>query len=845
MMHNHRAFLWKTAAGLGLIAALLLVIGSQTVRLSSEQGRNYQLVARAFDIISAIEEVGAHLRAADTAQRTFALTRDSVYEEQFRDVRRASGASLDKLQHLLEYSPVQQSTFEWFKILINEQIDIYATNIDVQKSSDSQAAQMLSDSVRNYSQMSTIADVIRQLEREEEDFLSMQFARQRENTEQTAQLVMGGLALSFLVIVFSGVMIFRDVHRRLAVERALGDSLNFERALVESAGYGIIATGPDCVITEFNRAAEALLGYAAHELVGCSTLERFHDPREVRERAFELSRELGRPVAPGLDALLAVPRLGRVEDRDWTLVRKDGERFPAQISITAIKSETGEINGYIAIANDITERKKIERLKTEFISTVSHELRTPLTSIRGSLGLIIGGISGELPPQAKELLGVANRNAERLGRLINDILDVEKIESGKMQFDMRRQGLKPLLIQAIESTTDFATQFNVTFQLHSDLPDAEVTVDADRFIQVMANLLSNAAKFSPANTPVMVGASRHQGMIRVSVEDRGKGIPFEFQSRIFEKFAQADGSDSRQKSGTGLGLNITKSMVERMGGRIGFTTAEGVGTTFHVDLPEAGAAMQPVAFFGSARVLICEDDVDIANLLSLMLKQGGFDADIVHNATDAKTRLRTGVYAALSLDLNLPDQNGLDLFRDLRADGATHHIPVVIVSAEADRGRRELNGAAINVIDWLEKPIDGARLLNAVRRAVQSADAHLPRVLHVEADSRAHHQVRELLSAVATVDTAGTIADALARIRTSLYNLILLDTNLPDGNGADLLSLLGPHLPVILLSNDDLPDDFAEQVAAALRASPSTSDGLYDNLAEIISRTSPPAKIAS
>jgi signal transduction histidine kinase len=225
-------------------------------------------------------------------------------------------------------------------------------------------------------------------------------------------------------------------------------------------------------------------------------------------------------------------------------------------------------------------------MKNEFISVVSHELRTPLTSIRGSLGLIAGGATGVLPEKAKSMIDVAVRSTDRLVRLINDILDIEKIESGKMKFVLKPLEIESVVEQAIESTRAYGERLGIPFVLGSRLPGARIYADLDRLIQVLANLLSNAAKYSPSQGSVTVSLSRRSGMIRVAVTDTGPGIPEEFQGRIFQKFSQADSSDTRQKGGTGLGLNISKAIIEKHGGTIGFTTQKGAGTTFYFELPE-------------------------------------------------------------------------------------------------------------------------------------------------------------------------------------------------------------------------------------------------------------------
>ncbi len=244
--------------------------------------------------------------------------------------------------------------------------------------------------------------------------------------------------------------------------------------------------------------------------------------------------------------------------------------------------------GFVTTYMDISERRTMERIKGEFISTVSHELRTPLTSVFGSLSLLASGEAGELAPDVGELVTLSLRSTERLVRLVNNVLDVEKIESGKMTYVMVSQLLAPVIDQCVATIRQYADQFGVSVEFENRIDALNVDIDADRIVQVVINLLSNAAKFSDRGGRVSVRMALVGQQVRVSVVDRGQGIPEEFRSRIFERFSQVDSSDRRKKGGTGLGLNICKSIVQEHGGSIDYVSIPGVGTEFYFDLPLPG-----------------------------------------------------------------------------------------------------------------------------------------------------------------------------------------------------------------------------------------------------------------
>jgi len=293
-------------------------------------------------------------------------------------------------------------------------------------------------------------------------------------------------------------------------------------------------------------------------------------------------------------------------------------------------------------------------------------------------------------------------NCQRLIRLINDMLDVEKIQSGKMKFDMAPLTLSDVGQRSIDAVRGYADQLGVELRFQALDDDLAVRADVDRLVQVGANLISNALKFSKAGDRVEVSVQRRGRLARLSVVDHGPGIPDEFRARIFTKFAQADSSDTRQKGGTGLGLVIAKEIVDRHGGRLWFESDAGQGARFHVDLPLADVAEAPAGEETGPRLLVCEDDADVAEVLRQTLRRDGFGVDVVGSVADALAALSvSNVYRALLLDLVLPDGDGVALIQTLRTMPGVRDLPIVVISAEAERGREALGGVALNVVDWM------------------------------------------------------------------------------------------------------------------------------------------------
>jgi PAS domain S-box-containing protein len=365
------------------------------------------------------------------------------------------------------------------------------------------------------------------------------------------------------------------------LERQLGE-LEEARRQVEASGrklalfadrapIAVLELDVEGRMTQVNPGAELLFGYTEAELLG-STVESFLVLPELRS---EFARQWAALIAsrePIAGLKIRSPR-------------RDGLQVVCEWTVTPLVNPAGTVIAVIAQGQDVTRQLEAERMKKEFTSTLSHELRTPLTSIIGSLQLINSGVLGDLSQDVAELTGVAERNGTRLLDLINDLLDIEKIESGKLTLVPEVFKLGELVREATVLNKAFGERFKVRFELSAGMQDRVVHADRKRLIQVMTNLLSNASKFSPEGGVVEVTIEEAGPNVRVGIHDRGPGIPEAFRSRIFGRFAQADSTTARQKGGTGLGLAISKRLVEMMQGRIGFEAREGGGTTFWFELP--------------------------------------------------------------------------------------------------------------------------------------------------------------------------------------------------------------------------------------------------------------------
>lgn len=668
------------AAAVG-VPVILLLMAFLVNRGFEETARLRREVEGSYETRAALERVLSLHQDIELGQRGYLITGDETFLRPYREASRSVDQALVSLREA-DMAAGDAERLATLKVTSDAKRRFVDRTLELQAQGRTEAALQLVRGGEGKQLMDRLRDEIAELSRIERSRLAgrtaaVGHARGRLRTQTVALQV----TLILLLALAAWIAARSNVARQHALRRA-EDLAARQESILDSAKDGMIVINPSGSIESLNPAAAEMFG---------------HNPDALLRRdigvLFEVAPDRGR-IESFLRRLGANRRETYGQVQEFVGRRADTSTFPVEVSISPVRLT--ETTLFLAVIRDISERREVEQMKSEFVATVSHELRTPLTSIAGSLGLIEGGAAGKLPSKAARLVEIAHSNATRLVRLINDILDIEKIEAGRMQFDIRPLELDSLLQKAVQLSTGFATKYDVEIDLVAPPAGASVLADEDRLMQVVTNLLSNAIKFSPPGGIVTLRVEPLDRRHRISIEDRGSGIPESFRSRIFGKFAQADSSDTRQKGGTGLGLSIVREIVLQLGGSIGFDSTEGQGTVFHVDLPaasatearavvhEAGATVpDPASVAVMPAVLHVDDDPDMLDVLANVF-EGKARLHSTPSVIDARAILRRERIDAAILDIGLIDGCGTDLVGPLREHGP--HLPILVFTAqEADQ----------------------------------------------------------------------------------------------------------------------------------------------------------------
>lgn len=556
-----------------------------------------------------------------------------------------------------------------------------------------------------------------------------------------------------------------DITEQHAAVAAAQQSQELNRRILESAGEAYVQFSPEGLVTEWNVQAEKTFGWPRAEALGqpLASLVRGAEEQECLERILALSdgSEDGEKFT------------GQFEQ---SMLHRSGRVFPAEVTVWT--TDDGAERVFSCMIRDVSERHAAERVKNEFVSVVGHELRTPLTSIHGALGLLRAGLLGELNPRGKQMVDIAAHNTDRLVRLINDILDIERLNSGNVPLELQPTDVAALAGRSMEVMRPMADDAGV--QLTLEAGPAVHLIDQDRIEQTLTNLLSNAIKFSPAGTEVRLTVRSDATGLTIRVLDQGRGIPVADLERIFDRFEQVDGSDAREKGGTGLGLAICRTIAEQHGGRIWAESAPGGGATLTMTLPvldakTSEASAEPPS---GPKVVLCSEDACVrARIVDMLLSHGYEPIEVSTGSALLEASLQHGPSVIL-FEQGTPTVANWEAVVGLRGHRETRDIPVVFLSFDGERILTESEG-----LTCVRESMDMGGLLTVVREAIVKRDTG-PKLLLVEDDDGLAAVLKEGFRQLGIeVHHAPTARQALALCAHIVPDLIVLDLQLPDQDG--------------------------------------------------------------
>jgi len=792
--NGHRAppKLWRALVLAAIIPIVLIGLFLWLSLQFDQLSRQHANVERAYERQAAIAALISEVKDAETAQRGYVITGNTAFLLPYQAARETIDEKLARLNQLFgDESPAIRERVTRISALVPDKFGEMDRVLETHRREGGLAAAQMVSQGTGKRLMDEIDRETAAIAEQQNRFLAAQRATASEQAEWGRQLYFVAVLLVTAFAFWVAYLIWmasRGRHRAL-IEAI--DAGHRQAAIFNSALNAVILINPSGSIEVMNPAAERLFGYPATDLV---------------RRDIAIIADLAPGEGPFLERLGL--RGDTLDDPFRPLLqarRANGETLPVEVALGIMPLEDGM--HIVAVFSDITEREKIEQMKDQFLSTVSHELRTPLTSIVGSLGLLRAGAADALAPQAQRLVEIAENNANRLIRIVNDILDAEKLQSGQMAFTMAETDLQEVVGTAVAGMSGLAATRHIDIEVHAPNQAVIVRGDGERLVQVVNNLLSNAIKFSPSGGRVDVWIAQVGRLARVSIADQGAGIPQDLRGRLFNRFAQATGGGRSGMPGTGLGLTISRDIVRYHGGTIGFADGMAGGTVFTFDLPliVSGPAAQDASLNGTARLLLYTDAAE-AQALDASFAAQAIRADVVRTEVEAVAAVRQNLYLAMIVDFQFGGEKAPPMIQAVRAEPRGRCLPIIGIAGETPQVDPR-DTAAIDIIDWLEKPIRSDKLNDAVAAAINRASVEMPLVLHVDDDRDTLEITAAALAGLARVEHAGDLATARAFLAAHRVDILIVDIALPDGSGLDLVTDLGgvdgSGIPVIIYSAQD------------------------------------------
>lgn len=787
-----------------LLAAFALFLGGEYSRADDAR----RMARASAEVTKTALELRAALRQAETAQRGYVLTRDPRFLAPYRPARRTVETELLSYRSLTGDAAVAELVAAKFAEM-DQVLSLGAAarwDRATTRIADGEGLALMGRIERLM--QAQIERSARATTRESNRFE----ARSRSIQRQAWILV----AITTLVLLVGLAVLWRLRGQRWAAAVAAHAASTRHRAILDSTSDAIVIFNPSGSVEQANAATFRLLGCQPHEIERSdvsSILDiaggegTFHERVGVRGDA------------------LATPMLV-----DRIAFASDGRHVPVDVSLGLMPLPDGL--HIVASLRDVSDRKAIERMKSDFIATVSHELRTPLTSVVGSLGLLRAGSAGELPDTAKELVEIAESNARRLIRLTNDILDLDKLSSGAMTLDMAEIDLAGVAAEAAESYRGSAETRGIRFLVDAHSGPLNIIGDRQRLIQAVGNVLSNAIRHGPPDSQITIATRSQNGRAMLSVSDQGAGVPAGFRERIFDRFGQAPAD---QASGTGLGLAIVREIVGGHDGSVWYEEAPGGGACFVIALDRVRRA-------GCDRIMLMSIDAETIARIAAIVEADGAVVEPVATIEAIEAAAQSAAPPALFLfDLDMAAERQGDFWAWLNRDPDLGDVPRAIVSQALVECETAL---PFELVGWFAKPIEEAAVRSALREMrARRQRPDSPVILHIEDDRDLSAVMAAAMAGAGELLAAPDLATARRLLGERTPDIVILDLALPDGSGVellpDLIDVRGRPIPVIVHSAQAVSEELVGRASAIVTKSRKTLPELRSIVRAITDGNSP------
>lgn len=756
-MNKKKPFYEISLGKLSIMAALslLLLIGISLngyfkIQESEESNR---WVQHTLEVMATLEELRTHVYELGNAQRGYVLTSKTVYIDSYKEASLKIEESIKKNRSHVSDNTQQVENLRKIEELIYKLKKYYQKTITLVESGKVNDAitivsggkgQLILDQVnKNFQEMQNI----------EKDLLKIRLSDDREASQNASFIVLVGSLSAIAIVIWFIFFSYRQFKRKEQIQQELNQNLQIQKAILSSAAFALIATDKDGKITLFNPAAEKLLGYQDQEIMGRDLLI-FYQPEEVAKLAHQLGKRYQERIPLGFDVLKYKANQGIIESDQWTYVRQDDSTVPVKMTLSPLADQQGEITGYIGIAYDISQQLDFEetlihareealagtKAKSEFLANMSHEIRTPMNAIIGMAELFK---ETELTEEQQKYVSIFQNAGSSLLVIINDILDLSKIEAGHFELDNHQFKLSSIVENAIEVMGVKAHQkhLEMIIDMEDDLHDCYIG-DGNRLRQIFLNLLGNAIKFTKRGEVILTisrGAilEDKQRELIIEVLDTGIGMTEAEVSRLFQRFAQADSSITKEFGGTGLGLNITKKLIELMNGTIEVQSTKGIGTRFKVTivLEEDPSTEDETSThdFKNKKFLIVDDTKTNRFILKRVLEKLGAITEEAEDGITALEMIKNNIevqgspYDMILLDCRMPDMDGFTVAEKIIDQGNANN-PMMMMLTSDNRPGDLARSKEIGIDAYLVKPFLKNELLQSIDKALKGISNPTPKI---------------------------------------------------------------------------------------------------------------------